>query len=120
MNQASHYVDLLYWLNGPIKSISAKSATINRKIEVEDTIVLNIVWANGSLGTMAVTMLAYPENIEGSFTILGENGSVRVGGKSVNKIEFWKLKDNHKDDLAINSCNTEPKNIYGFISIIFL
>ena len=119
MNQASHYVDLLYWLNGPIKSISAKSATINREIEVEDTIVLNIVWENGSLGTMAVTMLAFPENIEGSFTILGENGSVRVGGKSVNKIEFWKFKDNHKDDLEINSCNTEPKSIYGFGHYMF-
>ena len=114
MNQASHYVDLLCWLNGPIKSVIAESATINRNIEVEDTIVLNIVWENGSLGTMAVTMLTFPENIEGSFTILGENGSVRVGGKSINKIEFWKFKDKHKDDLKIQECNTEPNNIYGY------
>ena len=114
MNQASHYVDLLYYLNGPIKSINAQSATISRKIEVEDTIVLNIVWENGSLGSMAVTMLTYPENIEGSFTILGEKGSVRIGGKAVNKIEFWKFKDQQKDDLEIQSCDTEPKNIYGF------
>ena len=119
MNQASHYVDLLYWLNGPIKKISAQSATINRNIEAEDTIVLNIVWENGSLGTMAVTMLTYPENIEGSFTILGENGSVRIGGKSVNKIEFWKFKDQQKDDLLIQECNTEPKNIYGFGHYMF-
>ena len=72
MNQASHYVDLLCWLNGPIKSVIAESATINRNIEVEDTIVLNIVWENGSLGTMAVTMLTFPENIEGSLQYLGK------------------------------------------------
>ena len=59
-------------------------------------------------------MLTFPENIEGSFTILGENGSVRVGGKSINKIEFWKFKDKHKDDLKIQECNTEPNNIYGY------
>ncbi len=114
MNQASHYVDLLYWLNGDIKSISAESATIGRDIEVEDTLIMNILWENGSLGTMAVTMLTYPENIEGSFTILGEKGSVRIGGKAVNKIDLWKFKDQHEDDLEIEKCNTEPKNIYGF------
>tara|TARA_B100000212_G_scaffold341235_1_gene323845 strand:+ start:112 stop:1221 length:1110 start_codon:yes stop_codon:yes gene_type:complete len=119
MNQASHYVDLLYWLNGDIKSISAQSATIGRNIEVEDTLTMNILWDNGSLGTMAVTMLTYPENIEGSFTILGEKGSVRIGGKSVNTIDFWKFEDQHDDDLEIERCNTEPKNIYGFGHYMF-
>ena len=119
MNQASHYVDLLYWLNGPIKSVSAQSATIGRNIEVEDTIVMNLAWTNGSIGTMAVTMLTYPENIEGSFTILGEKGTVRIGGKSVNNIDIWKFDTEHEDDLNINSCNTDPKNIYGFGHYMF-
>jgi len=71
MNQASHYVDLLDWLIGPVESISTSIATLGRKIEVEDTAALQLRWRNGALGTMAVTMLTYPENYEGSITILG-------------------------------------------------
>ena len=84
MNQASHYVDLIYWLNGPIESISAVSETIGRNIEVEDTLAMHLKWKNGTIGTMAVTMLTYPHNLEGSISILGEKGSVRLGGKGVN------------------------------------
>ena len=56
MNQASHYVDLLDWLIGPVESVNASIATISRRIEVEDTAVMNIKWRNGALGTLAVTI----------------------------------------------------------------
>ena len=72
MNQASHYVDLLEWMIGPIKSLSASIATISRKIESEDTAVLNLKWVDGTLGSMAVTMITFPKNIEGSITIIGD------------------------------------------------
>ena len=103
MNQASHYVDLIYWLNGPVDSLSAVSKTIGREIEVEDTIAMHLKWKNGALGTMAVTMLTYPENLEGSITILGEKGSVRLGGKAVNKFEYWKFDSESKDDLIVEN-----------------
>ena len=64
MNQASHYVDLLNWLIGPIEKIHAMTGTLLRKIEVEDTGVLNIKWKKGTLGSMSITTLVYP-------TILG-------------------------------------------------
>ena len=80
MNQASHYVDLLEWLIGPIADIQAMTGTLERDIEVEDTGVMNIRWRNGAMGSMSVTMLTYPKNYEGSITILGEKGTVRVGG----------------------------------------
>ena len=89
MNQASHYVDLMYWLNGPIESLNAISDTLGRDIEVEDTLAMNLKWENGTLGTMGVTMLTYPENLEGSITILGEKGTVKLGGKAVNNFEHW-------------------------------
>ena len=92
MNQASHYVDLLDWMIGPVKSINASIATIARNIEVEDTAALKIEWKNGALGTMAVTMITYPKNLEGSITILGDKGTVKIGGKAVNKIEYWESK----------------------------
>ena len=57
-----------------------------RKIEVEDTGVLNVKWRNGTLGSMSVTMLTYPKNFEGSITILGEKGTVKVGGLAVNEL----------------------------------
>ena len=61
MNQASHYVDLLDWLIGPLESVNATTATIGRRIEVEDTATLQLRWRNGALGTMAATMLTYPK-----------------------------------------------------------
>ncbi len=63
MNQASHYVDLIDWLIGPVDSIQAMTSTA-RDIEVEDTGVMNVRWRNGALGSMAVTMLTYPQNLE--------------------------------------------------------
>ena len=79
MNQASHYIDLLEWLIGPVQSLSASIATLGRNIEAEDTAALQLRWLDGALGTMAVTMLTYPRNLEGSITILGETGSVKIG-----------------------------------------
>lgn len=114
MNQASHYVDLLEWLIGPIQSISAMNATIARNIEVEDTAVMNVRWRNGALGSMAVTMLAYPQNIEGSITILGEKGSVKIGGKAVNEIELWKFADASEDDNRIEDASYQTTSVYGF------
>ena len=61
MNQASHYVDLLDWLIGPVESVQAYTATLARNIQVEDTGVVSIRWRTGALGSMNVTMLTYPE-----------------------------------------------------------
>tara|TARA_B100000886_G_scaffold339576_1_gene305485 strand:+ start:699 stop:1826 length:1128 start_codon:yes stop_codon:yes gene_type:complete len=113
MNQASHYVDLLNWLVGPVESVNCSVATISRKIEVEDTAALKLELSNGALATMAVTMLAYPENFEGSITILGENGIVRVGGKALNSIDHWSFADNTDDDLKAKESCYLPKNVYG-------
>ena len=76
MNQASHYVDLLDWLIGPIESVQAYTGTLARDIEVEDTGVMSVRWRSGALGSVNVTMLTYPKNLEGSITILGEKGTV--------------------------------------------
>lgn len=117
MNQASHYVDLLDWLIGPVESINSSIATISRNIEVEDTAVMHLKWRRGTLGIMGVTMLTYPKNIEGSITILGEKGSVKVGGKAVNNIEFWHFDNKDKEDeLVINSnYETQNFNVQGHI-----
>jgi UDP-N-acetyl-2-amino-2-deoxyglucuronate dehydrogenase len=114
MNQASHYIDLLDWLVGPVLSVSASIATLGRSIEVEDTAALQLRWRNGALGTMAVTMLTYPKNLEGSITILGENGSVRVGGPAVNRIEHWSFANESADDALIDEASYATTSVYGF------
>ena len=114
MNQASHYVDLLDWLVGPVESVSASTATIGRDIEVEDTAALQLRWRNGALGTMAVTMLTYPKNLEGSITLLGETGTVKIGGQAVNKIEHWAFADQSPDDAEVEQANYTTSCVYGF------
>jgi UDP-N-acetyl-2-amino-2-deoxyglucuronate dehydrogenase len=113
MNQASHYVDLLDWLIGPVEKIQAMMST-TRDIEVEDTGVLNIRWRNGALGSMSVTMLTYPQNLEGSITILGEKGTVRVGGVAVNDIQLWQFDEPKDYDVEVQSANYETTSVYGF------
>ena len=114
MNQASHYVDLLDWLIGPIESIQAYTSTLARDIEVEDTGVLSVRWRSGALGSMNVTMLTYPKNLEGSITILGENGTVRVGGVAVNEIQHWEFAEKQPEDAQIASANYATTSVYGF------
>jgi UDP-N-acetyl-2-amino-2-deoxyglucuronate dehydrogenase len=114
MNQASHYVDLIDWLIGPVASIQAMTGTLGRDIEVEDTGVLNIRWRNGALGSMAVTMLTYPKNYEGSITILGDRGTVRIGGVAVNDIQHWDFEDERDYDNDIRTANYETSSVYGF------
>ena len=114
MNQASHYVDLLDWLIGPIESVQAYTATLARNIEVEDTGVISVKWRSGALGSMNVTMLTYPKNLEGSITILGEKGSVRIGGVAVNEIQHWEFSEPHEDDERVKSANYETTSVYGF------
>ena len=114
MNQASHYVDLIDWLIGPVEKIQAMTGTLARDIEVEDTGVMNIKWRNGALGSMSVTMLTYPQNFEGSITILGENGTVRVGGVAVNEIQHWEFDEKKDYDDKIQDASYETTSVYGF------
>jgi UDP-N-acetyl-2-amino-2-deoxyglucuronate dehydrogenase len=114
MNQASHYVDLLDWLVGPVESVGASIATLGRSIEVEDTAALQLRWRNGALGTMAVTMLTYPKNLEGSITLLGETGTVKIGGPAVNQIEHWAFADQSPDDTQVEQASYETTSVYGF------
>lgn len=113
MNQSSHYVDLLEWLIGPIADVSAMTGTLNRDIEVEDSGVVNIRWRNGALGSMAITMLTWPKNLEGSITIIGENGTVRIGGVAVNDIQIWEFKEKMDYDEKILNASYETTSVYG-------
>jgi UDP-N-acetyl-2-amino-2-deoxyglucuronate dehydrogenase len=114
MNQASHYIDLLHWLIGPVESVMAYTATLARNIEVEDSGVAAIRWRSGAMGTLNVTMLTYPRNMEGSITVLGEKGTVRIGGVAVNEITTWEFADSQLEDSLITDSNYQTTSVYGF------
>ncbi len=114
MNQASHYIDLLDWLIGPVESVMAYTGTLARQIEVEDSGVAAIRWRSGAMGTLNVTMLTYPQNLEGSITILGEKGTVRVGGVAVNEIQHWEFADQRPEDATIRQASYATTSVYGF------
>lgn len=113
MNQASHYVDLIQWLMGPVESVMAKTATLARRIETEDTGIAILKFRSGALGVIQVTMLAYPRNLEGSLTVLGATGSAKIGGTAVNKIENWQFAEYDDDDKLVEAVDTNPPNVYG-------
>ena len=114
MNQASHYVDLMQWLVGPVESVMAKTATQARRIEAEDSGIGILKFRSGALGVIEVNVLTYPKNLEGSITILGETGSVKIGGTAVNRVEHWTFASYDDDDKLVESANTNPPNVYGF------
>jgi UDP-N-acetyl-2-amino-2-deoxyglucuronate dehydrogenase len=114
MNQASHYVDLLDWLIGPVESVQAYTATLARDIQVEDTAVVGIRWRSGALGSMSVTMLTYPRNYEGSITVLGAKCTVRVGGIAVNDIQHWEFAEPQDYDAQVRDASYAAPSVYGF------
>ncbi len=113
MNQASHYVDLLDWLIGPVESLQAYTATLARDIQVEDTGVMSLKWRSGALGSLSVTMLTHEKNFEGSITIIGEKGTVRIGGLAVNQIQHWNFAESEPDDAKVQDASYATTSVYG-------
>ncbi len=113
--QASHYIDLMQWLAGsPVTMVSSQLRTLARDIETEDTGVAHIEWSNGIIGSINMTMLTYPKNLEGSITVFGENGTVKIGGIALNKVEHVSF-ENEKAIEIFNSIESyETDSVYGF------
>lgn len=114
MNQASHYVDMVDWLVGPVDNVHAYTATLARDIEAEDTGVMSLRLRSGGLASINVTMLTHDKNFEGSITLLGERGTVRIGGVAVNQIQHWQFDEARAEDEQIRSANYEPPSVYGY------
>lgn len=113
MNQACHYIDLLHWCFGPVQSVQGKMATLGRNIDVEDTGVLSLAWKNGAIGSVNVTMLTFPKNLEGSITVIGEKGTVKVGGEALNEIQHWEFDEMNEEDQVILESSYQIRSVYG-------
>ena len=114
-NQASHHVDLLEWMMGDVVSVFARATTAIADIEAEDTAVVTVKFKSGALGIIEATTAARPRDLEGSISILGEKGSVVIGGFAVNKMETWAFEDELKgDNKVLEQFSVNPPNVYGF------
>lgn len=114
-NQASHHVDLLEWMVGDVESVYAKSAQALVDIETEDTAVVLLKFVNGALGIIEATTATRPKDLEGSISILGENGTVEIGGFAVNQMKVWNFADNNEhDEDVLEKFSVNPPNVYGY------
>ncbi|NMA48693.1 MAG: Gfo/Idh/MocA family oxidoreductase [Tissierellia bacterium] len=117
MNQCIHNIDLLQWMLGEeIEQVNAMLGNFTHPyIEMEDYGSIQIRFKNGAIGNVEGTVCVYPQNLEETLTILGEKGTVVIGGKAVNKIHVWQFEDK-KDTLeqVQQECNEEIENVYGW------
>lgn len=113
-NQASHHIDLLQWMMGPVESVKAYTATRLVKIEAEDTGVAVLRFKSGALGVIEATTATRPKDLEGSLSILGEQGSVVIGGFAVNKLETWNFSDPEIMAEGAEDPSQAVPNVYGF------
>ena len=109
--QFSHFIDLLYWMFGDVKNISAITQNFAHadSIEFEDTGVAIMQFENGAVCTLHFTINSYKKNMEGSITVFAENGTVKIGGQYLNELEYQCIKDFEIKDLPMG----KGANNYG-------
>lgn len=115
MNQASHHIDLLSWMMGDVESVQTITETALARIEVEDTAVAIIRFSNGALGVIEATTASRPSDLEGSLSIMGEGGSVIIGGYAANQLETWSFVDSIDSDSDVfEVAGKNPDHPFGY------
>lgn len=116
--QFSHFIDLLYWMIGDVKDVEAYTANYNHKgiIEFEDTGVVILKFQNGAIGTINYTVNSYNKNMEGSLTIFGEKGTVKIGGQYLNELEYQNIEDYTIENLPVGNTANNYGNYQGSMS----
>ena len=109
--QFSHFIDLIYWLLGDLEEVEGFSGNFGHKdsIDFEDTGVLAARFRNGAIGTIHYTVNSHRKNMEGSLTLFGEKGTVKIGGEYLNELEYQDIRDYIIKDLPPGN----PPNRYG-------
>lgn len=114
-NQASHHIDLLEWMMGDIESVYAKATRAAARIEAEDTAIAVLKFKSGAVGMVEATTATRPRDLEGSISLLGERGTVEIGGFAVNELKVWSFSDPLDEDRDVMSrFSVNPPNVYGF------
>lgn len=115
MNQCIHGIDLLRWMFGDeIEEVYGQTRQqFHNYLEVEDVGMAVVKFKNGAIATIEGTTNVYPQNLEETLYIFGENGTVKIGGKSTNNIEVWDFVDESENDKANRGLEEVTSNVYG-------
>ncbi len=116
--QFSHFIDLLYWLIGDVRDVEAFVGNFAHKgiIEFEDTGVVILKFQNGALGTINYTVNSFGKNMEGSLTIFGEKGTVKIGGQYLNELEYQNIEGYKIENLPEGNTANNYGNYQGSMS----
>ena len=116
--QFSHFVDLLYWMIGDVKNVQAYTANFDHQgiIEFEDTGVVILEFHNGAIGTINYTVNSFQKNMEGSLTIFGEKGTVKIGGQYLNELEYQSIDGYKIENLPQGNKPNNYGNYVGSMS----
>ena len=116
--QFSHFIDLLYWLVGDVKNVQAYMGNYAHQgiIEFEDTGVVIVEFQNGAIGTINYTVNSYQKNMEGSLTLFGEKGTVKIGGQYLNELEYQQIEGYRIENLPEGNKANNYGNYQGSMS----
>jgi UDP-N-acetyl-2-amino-2-deoxyglucuronate dehydrogenase len=116
--QFSHFIDLLYWIVGDVKAVQAYMGNFAHKgiIEFEDTGVVILQFTNGAVGTINYTVNSYKKNMEGSLTLFGSKGTVKIGGQYLNELEYQNIEGYRIPDLPQGNRPNNYGNYVGSMS----
>ncbi|MGN6617749.1 MAG: Gfo/Idh/MocA family protein [Ilyomonas sp.] len=109
--QFSHFIDIMYWLFGDMENIQARMHSFNHEglTEFEDSGLVTFDFINGGMGSINYSTSIWDKNMESSITIIAENGSIKIGGQYMDKVEYCHVKNYTLPHLA----PTNPGNDYG-------
>ncbi|MBS1946950.1 MAG: Gfo/Idh/MocA family oxidoreductase [Bacteroidetes bacterium] len=109
--QFSHFIDLLYWMIGDVKEVNGYIGNYHHEgiIEFEDTGTVSLKFYNGAIGTINYTVNSFQKNMEGSLTVFGEKGTVKIGGQYLNELEYQQIENYKIENLPPGN----PPNHYG-------
>jgi predicted dehydrogenase len=109
--QFSHFIDIMYWVFGDITDINGVFADFNHEhsTSFEDSGIVNFKFVNGGMGCINYSTSVWDKNLESSITVIGSNGSIKVGGQYMNEVEYCHIKDYSMPELP----PANPANDYG-------
>lgn len=113
-NQASHHIDMLTWFMGPVESVKAVGVTRLVDIECEDTGAAILRFTNGAIGIIEATTATRPKDLEGSLSILGEKGSIVIGGFFMNELVTWEFEENSPEDKEVYEKYRKNQEGWGY------
>ncbi len=114
MNQAIHHIDALQWLMGMPRAVFCKKATLAHEMETEDTALAFLEFPGGALASLEASTICWPQNLEGSVSLFGETGSVKIGGTALNRLVIWKVKgEEDREHEILTLADSDPASVYG-------